>query len=231
MNTNISDAVVAIVPMRHHSERVPGKNYRPFAGRPLYHRILEVLSNSRFLGRIVVDTDSPRIKRGVRKAFPDITVIDRPEDLRGGKVSMNDVLCNVVHQVPVQLYMQTHATSPLVTTATVDRAIDCFLNQNEHDSLFSVTRLQTRLYDQDGEAMNHDPNNLIRTQDLPPVYEENSAFYVFPRDCIMSTGRRIGRNPLMFEISPVEATDIDEEMDFKIAEFLYRNRERNKTEA
>ena len=93
------------------------------------------------------------------------------------------------------------------------------------DSLFSVTRIQTRLWDSSGRAVNHDPAVLLRTQDLPPLYEENSCLYIFTRSTLESRHNRIGERPLMFEIDRLEAWDIDEESDFRIAELLYNERE------
>ena len=91
-------------------------------------------------------------------------------------------------------------------------------------SLFSVTRLQTRLYDQRGHAINHDPDILIQTQDLPPVYEENSCLYIFTRENLERRHNRLGERPLMFEMDADEAWDIDEELDFDITDFLMRHR-------
>ena len=93
---------------------------------------------------------------------------------------------------------------------------------DNHDSLFSVTRWQTRLYGADGTPINHDPDVLLRTQDLPPVYEENSNLYLFTADQI-AAGRRIGDRPILFEIHPLEAVDIDDEHDFVLAEALDRH--------
>jgi CMP-N-acetylneuraminic acid synthetase len=85
-----------------------------------------------------------------------------------------------------------------------------------------VTRLQTRLYDKDGKAVNHNPSELLRTQDLPPIYEENSCIYIFDRQTLKARGHRLGNKPLMFEIDPIEAWDIDEELDFMITDYLMR---------
>jgi CMP-N-acetylneuraminic acid synthetase len=93
-----------------------------------------------------------------------------------------------------------------------------------HDSLFSVTRLQTRLYDKDGRALNHNPNELLQTQDLPPVYEENSCMYLFTRANLIAKQHRISDKPLMFEIPAAEAFDIDEELDFTLCDLLLRNK-------
>jgi CMP-N-acetylneuraminic acid synthetase len=121
--------------------------------------------------------------------------------------------------------LQTHSTNPLLKPETVSRAISSFLaDYPAHDSLFSVTRLQTRLYDQHGRAINHDPMMLIQTQDLPPVYEENSCLYIFTHANLIKRHHRIGEKPMMFEISAEEAWDIDEELDFAITDFLLRRK-------
>ena len=221
----MSLSVVAFMPMRHSSERVIGKNYRDFNGRPLFHQMLSTLLDVPEVDRVVIDTDSPLIIEQCAKQFPDVVCIERPEQLLGGDVPMTDILEYDASRFPSEWYLQTHSTNPLLRAATISRAIkDLAADLDEHDSLFSVTRLQTRLYDADGAPMNHDPSVLLRTQDLPPVYEENSNIYVFSADQI-AAGRRMGNRPLLFEIDPLEAVDIDEEADFTIAEMLHRRRE------
>jgi len=221
--SNRSPKIVALVPMRHNSERVPKKNYRPFAGQPLYRRIVTSLLDCAFISEIVIDTDSPIIRDDVENEFTTVTIIDRPEDLRGDMVPMNDVLRHDVRQVKADFYIQTHSTNPLLRSETISRAIQHFLdNWPTNDSLFSVTRLQVRLWNKLNRAINHDPSVLLRTQDLPPVYEENSCLYIFTRKTLESTNNRIGHRPLMFEIERMEAWDIDEELDFSISEFLFK---------
>ena len=216
-------SLVALVPMRHHSQRVPGKNYRPLAGKPLFHHILETLLTVPGINQIVVDTDSEPVMEGLRKHFPQVVLIDRPENLRADDVPMNDILLYDTAQVQADFYLQTHSTNPLLRAETVSRAIEKFLEAYpEKDSLFSVTRWQTRLYDQHGAAINHDPSVLIQTQDLPPVYEENSCLYLFTRQNLLERHHRIGAHPILFEIDSAEAWDIDEELDFAITDFLMR---------
>lgn len=217
--------IVALVPMRHNSERVPGKNYRPFGGKELYHHIIESLSDCELIDEVVINTDSPRIMEDASEQFPQVRRIERPAHLRDGTVPMNDVLLYDVTQVDSDYYLQTHSTNPLLTTDTITRAISLFLeNHPSYDSLFSVTRIQTRLWDAQARAINHDPAILLRTQDLPPVFEENSCLYIFTRSTLEKRHNRIGERPLMFEINAEEAWDIDNETDFRIAELLYCQR-------
>jgi CMP-N-acetylneuraminic acid synthetase len=215
-------SIVAFVPMRHSSERVPGKNYRDFNGRPLFHHAVSTLLAVPQITTVVIDTDSPTIVEQCAEHFPQVRCIDRPEHLLGGETPMTDVLRHDASQFPSPWYLQTHSTNPLLRPETIERAISELEGAlDRHDSLFSVTRLQTRLYDADGVAVNHDPAVLLRTQDLPPIYEENSNLYIFTAEQIAG-GRRMGEHPIMFEIDPLEAVDIDEEHDFVIAELLHQ---------
>jgi CMP-N-acetylneuraminic acid synthetase len=211
--------------MRHHSERVPGKNYRHFGGKELYHHIIETLLDCALIDQVVINTDSPRIMEDASEHFPRVRLIERPQHLRDGAVPMNDVLLYDVTHVESDYYLQTHSTNPLLSTETITRAIDLFLdNCISYDSVFSVTRIQTRLWDALGRAINHNPAILLRTQDLPPVYQENSCLYIFSRNTLEKRHNRIGERPLMFEIDAEEAWDIDNETDLRIAEFLYCER-------
>lgn len=220
-----SPKIVALVPMRHNSERVPGKNYRSFAGRPLYHHIIDSLLSCPIIDEVVIDTDSPVIFEDSAEHFPEVRLIERPKKLRADTIPTNEVLLHDVSEIEADFYLQTHSTNPLLQTETITQAIDDFLNNYPiYDSLFSVTRLQTRLWNQLGQPINHNPAILERTQDLPPVYEENSNIYIFSRATLENRRNRLGERPLMFEIDALEAYDIDEELDFQIAEFLYTKR-------
>lgn len=217
------EGIVALVPMRHHSDRVPGKNYRDLLGKPLYAYILETLQSVPAVRLIVVDTDSDVIADGLRRGFPEVELIERPEYLRGEGVPMNEVLRHDVKRIDGDLFLQTHSTNPLLEGKTISNAVELFLEvEGDYDSLFSVTRVQTRFWTPEGQPINHDPEDLIRTQDLPPYMEENSCFYVFRRGPFLERGNRIGQHPYLYEISPFEAVDIDEEYDFHVAECLMR---------
>jgi CMP-N-acetylneuraminic acid synthetase len=217
--------IVALVPMRHESERVPEKNYRLLAGKPLYTHILDTLHQCSEIAEIVVDTDSPIIKQGIADTYPQVRLLDRPEHLRAGDVAMNEVLFHDVHQIGAPFYIQTHSTNPLLRCGTISDAIAAFFNgYPKFDSLFSVTKHQTRFWDVHGKPVNHDPSTLLRTQDLPPFYEENSCIYIFEHSTFLASANRIGEKPLLFDVEREEAWDIDEELDFLIAEFLVQER-------
>lgn len=221
--------VVALVPMRHHSARVEGKNYRSIAGRPLYSYILDTLLRCKRISKVVVDTDSPVISQGLQQDYPEIEILPRPDHLAADDVPMNEILLHDTQQIPSNFYLQTHSTNPLLKATTIDSAIETFFQAwPEKDSLFSVTPFQTRLWTAEGLPVNHDPDVLIPTQDLNPLMLENSCIYIFSREGLIEWRNRIGRSPLLFVIDHEEAVDIDTEIEFEFAESLL-NRRRGET--
>ena len=227
MNNQNYDKVIALLPMKAHSERVPSKNIRPFANRPLYHRVAETLESCDRIESIIINTDSDFIADDARKHFSKAHVIRRPKELKGDCVPMNEIIGYDLTMTDGEHYIQTHSTNPLLTQETVNAAIDLYFKSLKmYDSIFSVTRLQTRLYWASGDPVNHNPAELLRTQDLPPVFEENSNFFLFSKTSFVAAGnKRIGVSPAMFPMDKLEAIDIDEEVDFKMAEIIYRMRE------
>lgn len=215
------DSLAALVPMKGHSERVPNKNVREFNGRPLFHWIINTLEATDVVDDIVVNTDSTEIAEGATEYF-DVTVIDRPGHLRGDEVPMNDIILHDVAQVEHEQFLQTHCTNPLLRPETITGAIETF-HEAACDSLFSVTRLQTRLWDEDCEPVNHERDRLLPTQELAPLYEENSNVYLFTQESVEDRENRIGSNPQMYEMPAEEAVDIDYPIDFRTAEFLHRD--------
>lgn len=217
--------IAALVPMRHHSQRVPGKNYRPLLGKPLFYYILNTLSKVPGIQTIAVDTDSPVISEMIAKDYPKVQIINRPKELQADDVPMNEILMYDTAQVPASFYFQTHSTNPLLSSETVTAALAKFMALfPAYDSMFSVTRIQSRLWDSLARPINHDPAILLQTQNLPPVYEENSSFYLFTRDTLSKRRTRIGERPFLYEMNKTEAWDIDDEEDFKIAEVLLKSR-------
>jgi CMP-N-acetylneuraminic acid synthetase len=207
--------------MKGNSERVPNKNIRAFAGKPLLFHILDALVACPVIEAILVNTDSDKIA-GLAQSRAKVRVLERPAGLRGDMVPMNDIIAHDLRFASTEHVLQTHSTNPLLKTGSIEMGIAAYFDAlDKHDSLFSVTRWQTRFYWENGSPVNHDPKELLRTQDLHALYEENSCLYVFSRKSFREAGnRRIGNAPLMFPLSSLEAVDIDEEEDFVLAEML-----------
>lgn len=215
--------IIALLPMKAHSARVSGKNFRPFAGKPLFRWILDTLLSVEEIDQIVINTDARDIlaERGLESGGK-ILIRDRKPEICGDFVSMNLVLADDVANVPADIYLMTHTTNPLLSAASIREAIAEFEAKQAQgaDSLFSVNRFQTRFYRADGSPVNHDPNNLIRTQDLEPWFEENSNLYLFTPQSFAAGHARIGQKPVLFETKRLESADIDDQEGWDAAELI-----------
>lgn len=210
--------IVALMPLKAQSVRVPRKNFRNFKGRPLVRWMLDSLLSLDQIEKVVINTDARADLAEVGVTDSDRVLLrDRPAQLCGNEVSMNLVLANDLENVVADTYVMTHTTNPLLSSKTVAAALAAY-EREDCDSLFSVNLHQTRFYRADGSAVNHDPDNLLPTQDLEPWFEENSNLYIFSRDSFTATRARIGKRPHMFLTPRLEALDIDTLEDWRMAE-------------
>jgi len=220
--------LAALLPLKAHSERVPGKNFRPFCGKPLFQWILDALLATRDIDLIVINTDArAELQASGLQLNPRVLIRERKPELCGDFVSMNAVIADDVENVPADTYLMTHTTNPLLSRATIVAALAAYkqgVANDTCDSLFTVNRVQTRFYRADGSAVNHDPAQLLRTQDLEPWYEENSNLYIFSAGSFRKTGARIGAKPLLFETLKKESMDIDDQDGWDIAEAVAKAR-------
>lgn len=213
--------IVALLPMKANSERVKGKNFRDFCGKPLFQWILDSLLAVEEIDQVIINTDARHILAEHGLVDRDrVTIRDRKPEICGDFVSMNKVLADDVDNIPADLYLMTHTTNPFLSAETIRGAIKAYIDgvrAGTADSLFTVDKIQTRFYKADGTPINHDPNNLVRTQDLEPWYEENSNLYIFNKPSFEATNARIGLKPILFEGPRIESIDIDDQADWDFA--------------
>lgn len=213
--------VTALLPLKRNSERVKGKNFRDFAGKPLFRWMLDTLLASPSIGQVVINTDAEDLLR--LHGLPDdpkVVVRTRRPEICGDLVSMNAIIADDLQATEGDVYLMTHVTNPLLGTNSIESALAAFhaaRAAGTHDSLFSANRVQTRFYRADASPVNHDPARLLRTQDLEPWFEENSNLYVFSKDSFARTHARIGERPLIFETPRFESVDIDDQADWDFA--------------
>lgn len=210
---------VAFVPIKLNSERLPGKNIKPFDnGEPLIHYILNTLTQTENIDEIYVYCSSEEIV----KYLPEgVKFIKRDPYYDLSTTRFNEVLSSFAELVPADIYVLTHATAPFMTKESITKGIDAVISQ-KHDSALSVNLLQDFLW-KDGKPFNYDINNIPRTQDLEKIYCETCGLYVYTRQLILEKGRRVGDNPYLVEVSKVEACDINNEDDFIIANAIYNS--------
>ena len=213
--------IVALLPMKANSERVKGKNFKDFNGKPLFRWTLDTLLAIKEIDKIIINTDASDILYQNGLVPTDRIIIrERKKEICGDLVSMNLIIEDDVKNVESDIYLMTHTTNPLISSDTIRNALNLFIEKNDvgdADSLFTVDKVQTRFYREDCSAVNHDPEHLIRTQDLEPWFEENSNLYIFNKEAFTKTNARIGKNPMMFETPKFESIDIDTPDDWNFA--------------
>lgn len=208
--------MIIFVPIKEKSQRVPNKNFRNFGGTPLYKHVLRKFKDH----QVFVDTDSDEIIREcqIDSSLSHITAYKRKPELCGHKVSVCDLILNFINQFKVQDYVtQMHVTSPFLTPEVLESA---FEKINNHDSVVSCNVINSRLWRKEVYGycpVNHNPLKMEQTQDLPRLYEENSAFYIFKPEVIKKFGNRIGQTPYFYEIEEPYNIDIDTETDWQRA--------------
>ena len=216
--------IVALLPMKANSERVKGKNFRDFGGKPLFKWMLDTLLSVAEIDLIVINTDARHILAEYGLIDNErILIRDRNKEICGDLISMNLIIKDDIENIDSDIYLMTHTTNPFLSRHSVQAAIEKFqitVKAGDADSLFTVNKVQDRFYDVDVQPINHDPANLIRTQDLDPWYQENSNLYLFSKDSFYKTDARIGANPTMLVTATYESTDIDTPDDWELGEVM-----------
>ena len=210
--------ISAIVPIKRESQRVEYKNFREINGKPLFYWILSTLNSSNYIDEIIVNIDDEYIEEELTKYFDFLKFVYRPENLKGNEVSMNKIIDSTLDDCKNNSIIQTHTTNPFLKVSTIDNALKEHLNKGRN--YFTVSKIQERLYDTYGTPVNHTIDELVQTQDLEPIYIENSGFYIFTKESFKKSNNRISKDSKMFETKFPENIDIDNESDFKIAEIL-----------
>lgn len=209
--------IVAIVPMKLNNQRLPQKNTKCFSnGEPLCTYILNSLLKIKEIESVYVYCSNPEI----RQYLPEgINYLQRKASLDSDTTTMNEVLSSFANDVPADIYVMTHTTAPFISPHSIRKGISAVLS-GDYDSSFAAKRVQDFLW-KDGKPFNYQLEHIPRTQDLPILLEETSGFYIYKKDVIKQLKRRIGKQPFIVEVDEIEAIDIDEPIDFEIADAVY----------
>lgn len=209
--------VVAFVPIKLNNERLPGKNIKRFDdGTPLISCILKTLLDVKGLDEIYVYCSDDAIEEYLPSG---VRFLRRSPNLDLSSTKINEVLSSFARDVPADVYVLAHATAPFIRAESIEHGIEKVVSL-AHDSAFTVLRLQEFMW-KDGEPMNYRLDAVPRTQDLEPIYTETTGLYIYTAALINERNIRIGDSPYLIEISKIESTDVNEPVDFDIANALY----------
>ena len=211
--------VVAVVPMKLNNRRLPQKNTKPFTnGKPLCYYILSTLLKIDGIDEVYVYCSNPDIKEYIPN---EVKYLCRSESLDQDTTKMNEVLGSFSQEVDADIYIMTHTTAPFISAESIEKGVNA-VKSGDYDSSFAAKKLQDFLW-KDGQPFNYQLDNIPRTQDLPPLFEETSGFYIYKKEVINDMKRRIGNKPYIVEVGEIESIDIDEAEDFMIADAIYNH--------
>lgn len=213
--------ITALLPIKASSQRVPDKNFRLLGNKPLYKWVLDELLTCNEIDKIVINTDAIERFNLEDNYLDKVILSERPQELRGHEVSMNLIIQYELEKTQSDLMIQTHATNPFLKSSTISDFVNYF-KEKKCTSLFSVEKIQQRFYTSQVEPYNHDPKELIQTQDLEPLFLENSTLYGFTKESFRKNKTRIGEMAKMYQMSSLESIDIDTEDDWRIADLIAR---------
>ncbi len=209
--------VVAVVPMKLNSVRLPNKNIKPFDnGKPLCSYILNTLKKVKSIDEVYVYCSNPSIKEFLPEGVKYLT---RSTSLDQNTTKINEVLSSFASDVNADVYVMTHTTAPFIRAESIEKGLQAVLS-GEYDSSFACKKIQEFLWQND-KPFNYSLDNIPRTQDLPELMAETSGFYIYKSNIIKDLNRRIGEKPYLVEVGGIESIDIDEADDFDIANAVY----------
>lgn len=208
--------IIAIIPIKSKSVRVPGKNFKLVKGKPLYKFMLEKISKCNF-DKVYVDTDSNEIKNFCKKN--KINVINRLKHLSKNSANGNDLLNFHQSIIDADIYFQVFITSPLIKISTINNCIKFMKKTKKYDSILTSKSNYT-WYWFNKKPINYNPKILPRSQDAKPVVVETTALYGIKKNSLIKRKCRIGYKPYFYEVSDIECVDLDNKKDFEYLKYI-----------
>lgn len=211
--------VKALVAVRSGSQRVQNKNIRPFAGSSLLEIKLAQLMSIRNLDGVIVNSNDDRMLQIAEKMGCE--TVKRDEYYASNEVSMSEVYKNMAENFNGDIVVYANVTNPLLKSYTIEKAIETYMMKSEdYDSLNSAHLIKEFLF-KDGMPINYQLERQPRSQDLPDIYALNFAINIIEREKMIECKNVVGKRPYIWGIDEIEATDIDNPIDFEFAEYVY----------
>ena len=212
--------IKVLIPVRAGSVRVKNKNIKPFADSNLLTIKVEQMKRIKGIDGVIVNSNSDEMLEIA--AGLGAEAVKRDEYFASSTVCMNEVYKNMAENSDCDTIIFADATNPLIKDETIEHCIKAYFeNLDEYDSLTTVNEIKQFMW-QDGKPINYDAANKPKSQYLPDIVALNHAISIIPRKLMIEKMDIIGYKPNLFKIDSVEATDIDNEIDFEFAEFMYK---------
>ena len=208
--------VVSFIPIKLNNQRLPGKNTMILCGRPTCDYIFDTISRVNLIDEKYIYCSDETIKPYI-KPYEDkgLRFLKRDAYLDGFQIKGLEIIDRFIKDVDADIYVLTHVTQPFTKKSSIEKALNKVIS-GEYDSAFSAVVFQDYMW-MNGKPLNYDKKNIVRTQDLTPIYMETGAFFIFRKEVFTNLGQRIGEKPYICEIDQFEAVDIDTAEDFEFA--------------
>jgi len=215
--------IVGLIPLRGGSKRIPYKNIREIAGKPLAYWACRAARESRSIDEIYISTEDSRIREVVESLHLGVKVIERPIGLANDRTTTDAVMLDFMGKVAFDLLVTIQATSPLTTAQDLDSAIDQFSHES-CDSLLTGVVVKRFFWTLDGLPLNYDFRHRPFSQDFPGSLMENGAFYITKRAVLKQYGNRLGGKIGVYVMPPATAMELDYPDDWpEVEELLIRS--------
>lgn len=213
-----------IIPAKGTSERLTNKNMLEINSKSLVYRACEKCLNSSLIDNVYLDTESEIMINSVSELVDKgLKVIKRPDHLASNKFGGNELIVFEQSQIEKSdLILHTYPTSPLITTETIDKTIQFFIdNGQEYDSFFTGIHFQEYIWDENG-PINFNLDELPNAVNLPKnIVVETHGLYGIRDGALSKYKRRLGNKCLPIKIPREQAMDINYEEDFKLLEMIW----------
>jgi CMP-N-acetylneuraminic acid synthetase len=211
--------VVAFVPIKLNSERLPRKNILPLGEHRLCYYIFETLKKAGIEDIFVFCSDEK-----IKKYIPSyVKFLKRDSRLDKNETTGLEIYKEFVKQLDqeVDVYVLAHTTSPFLKAESIKKGLRAI--EKGYDSALSVQEIRTFAWYK-GKPLNYNLDNIPRTQDINSIYIETSGFFIYKKE-VIDQNRRIGMSPFFVEVDSFEAIDIDTKEDFEFAEKIMHSRQ------
>lgn len=210
----------AIITVRSGSQRVKNKNLRPFADSCLLEIKIKQMQRIKGVDAVQVNSNSDEMLNIGRRLGCEI--FKRDEYYATDMVSTNELRKNAAENIDADIILVTNCTNPLIKDKTIEDALDFYKTlPKKYDSLNTAHEIKEFMW-LNGKAYNYNPEHTPRSQDLPDILGLDSALNIITKKRMIEISNFVGKNPYLYKISSIEATDIDTELDFEIAEYLFK---------
>lgn len=214
--------IVALIPVKASSERVKGKNTRPFADTNLFELKLNQLKQVKGFSQIVISSEDDHLLNIASDQGFDVH--RRDPKYSTSTVPMSEVYSYIASEIKGEHIAWVNVTNPLAEAQIYEDAIKMYENMDSRfNCLLSACEVKEYLF-HNGNPINFKPNPWPRSQDLSGICAITFVINILKRQDMIKWGSCVGQKPFFYMLDPVTSTDVDFQWNFDFCEMIYKQR-------